>query len=54
MKEGTLWLTQQVMAELFLTTTQNISQHILNVIESGELAKEATVKNFFTVRQETV
>lgn len=29
----TVWLTQQLMAELFQTTQQNISLHILNVYE---------------------
>ncbi len=48
----TVWLTQPLMAELFQTTQQNISQHILNIYEEGELAPEATHKKFLSVRLE--
>jgi hypothetical protein len=41
-----------MMAELFHTTQQNISQHIQNVYEEGELEPEATHKKFLSVRQE--
>ena len=51
-EEDTLWLTQQLIAELFGTTKQNVSLHIQNIIADGELAEQATVKNFLTVRQE--
>ena len=37
MQDESVWLTQQHMAELFQTTQQNISQHILNIDEEGEL-----------------
>ena len=40
------------MAELFQTTQQNISQHIRNIFEEGELASEATHKKFLSVRRE--
>jgi hypothetical protein len=40
------------MAELFQTTQQNISQHIRNVFEEGELTLEATHKKFLSVRRE--
>ena len=49
-EEDTLWLTQQTMAELFQTTKQNISLHIQNIVDTGELSKEATVKDFLTVQ----
>lgn len=48
----TVWLTQQLMAELFQTTVPNISMHIRNIFEEGELLPEATIKKFLTVRQE--
>lgn len=51
-EENTLWLTQQLIAELFGTTKQNVSLHIQNIISDGELAADATVKDFLTVRQE--
>jgi hypothetical protein len=52
LEDETLWLTQQKMAELFQTTQQNISQHIQNVFEEGELTPEATHKKFLSVRRE--
>ena len=48
----TVWLTQNLLAELYETTKQNISFHILNIYDEGELAPEATVKKYLTVRQE--
>jgi len=50
--DGTLWLTQQQMAELFQTSKQNISHHVRNIYAEGELAAEATVKNYLTVQRE--
>ncbi len=44
----TVWLNQNQMAELFLTTKQNVGQHIRNVFAEGELASESVVKDFFT------
>ncbi|MBC8206174.1 MAG: virulence RhuM family protein [Kiritimatiellales bacterium] len=52
LENETLWLTQPLMAELFQTSIPNISMHIRNIYEDGELAPEATVKKFLTVRQE--
>jgi len=52
LENETLWMTQQMMAELFQTTVPNISMHIRNIYEEGELAPEATVKKFLTVRLE--
>ena len=48
----TVWLNQQQMAELFQTTKQNVGQHIKDVFDEGELPREATVKDFFTVQKE--
>jgi hypothetical protein len=41
-----------MMADLFQTTIPNISMHIRNIFEEGELSPEATIKNFLTVRRE--
>ena len=43
-EDGTVWLTQAEMASLFLTTPQNITQHIKAVYDEGELQSEATCK----------
>lgn len=50
--DETLWLTQQMMGDLFQTTKNNISLHIKNIFSDGELTPEATVKDFLTVRHE--
>lgn len=50
--EETLWMTQQMMAELFQVSKQNIGQHIANVLQKGERQEDGTVKKFFTVRLE--
>lgn len=47
-----LWLTQKQLAEIYSTTKQNISQHIDNILNDGELDANRTVKDFLTVRQE--
>jgi hypothetical protein len=46
--DGTVWLTQLEMAELFDTSKQNISLHINNVLSEGELAGESVVKESLT------
>ncbi len=50
LENETVWLTQQLMAELFQTTQQNISLHFRNIYEEGELRPEATHKDFLSVR----
>jgi len=40
------------MAELFQTTKQNISLHIKNVFDEGELQENSTVKDYLTVQTE--
>ena len=51
-ENDTLWLTQQLIAELFDTTKQNVSSHIQNIFADGELSRQATVRDFLTVRRE--
>jgi len=52
LEEESVWLSQQQMAELFQTTKQNISLHINNVFEEGELEATSTVKESLTVQNE--
>lgn len=47
-KDGTAWLSQARLAELFATTKQNISLHIQNIFEEGELTKNSVVKDYLT------
>lgn len=48
----TLWLSQQQIADLFQTSRENITLHLRNIFEEGELSEEATRKDFLQVRQE--
>jgi len=48
----TLWLSQAGLAELYQTTKQNISLHIQNIYDEGELAEDSTVKEYLTVQNE--
>jgi len=52
LQNETVWLTQMQMAELFQTSKQNISLHINNVFEEGELLPDSTVKDSLTVQKE--
>jgi hypothetical protein len=49
---NTVWLTQAQMAELFQTTSQNITLHLKTIFEEGELVEEATCKDYLQVRPE--
>lgn len=51
-EDETVWLTQAQMTELFETTKQNVSLHIKNIFEEGELNEVSTVKDFLTVQNE--
>ena len=45
----TAWLSQSQMAELFQTTKQNISLHIKNVFDEGDLVAGSAVKDYLSV-----
>jgi hypothetical protein len=51
--EQTVWLTQLDMAELFDATKQNISLHLKNVFEDGELDADSVVKESLTTELDT-
>jgi hypothetical protein len=50
--QGTLWLTQAQMAELFQTTISNVIKHIGNILDEGELTSAATTESYSQVRRE--
>ena len=52
LENETVWLTQAAMAELFQTTPQNITLHLRNIYEEGELAEPGTCKDFLQVQDE--
>lgn len=51
--DGTVWLTQAEIAELFQTTPQNISLHVKAIYAEGELDPAATCKQYLQVRSES-
>ena len=48
----TVWLTQQQMAELFLTTKQNVSLHVNNIFKEDELTENSVVKESLTTAKD--
>jgi hypothetical protein len=44
----TVWLPQAGIAELFQTTKQNISLHVRNILDEGELRADSVVKEYLT------
>jgi hypothetical protein len=51
-EDGTIWLTQLEVAELFQTTKNNVSIRTRNIFAEGDLTPEATVKESLTVQNE--
>ncbi|MFA6570086.1 MAG: virulence RhuM family protein [Bacteroidota bacterium] len=48
----TVWLSQKMMAELFQSTPQNITIHLRNIYNEGELVEDSTCKDFLQVQKE--
>lgn len=47
--DDNIWMTQAVIAELYQTKPQNITQHIKNIYEDGELEENRTCKDYLQV-----
>lgn len=47
-EDDTIWLSQALMAELYQTSKQNISLHLRNLFEEGELDRAAVIKDYLT------
>ena len=43
-----IWMSQDVMANIYDTTKNNISMHLKNIFDEGELEKDSVVKKFLT------
>ena len=52
LENETVWMTQKAIAELYQTSPQNITLHIKNIYEEGELKEEATCKYYLQVQDE--
>ena len=51
-KDESVWLTQKGMADLFDCSADNVSLHLKNIYEDGELTEEATTEEFSVVQRE--
>jgi len=47
-RDGSVWMNQNQIAELFDTSKQSISYHIINILENNELDEKSVVKNYLT------
>lgn len=47
-KDGTVWLNQNQLAELFATSKQTVSYHIVNILKEKELYANSVVKEYLT------
>ena len=51
-KDETIWVTQRGMAELFDCSVDNISLHLKNIYQDGELQENATAEDFSVAQTE--
>ena len=51
-KDGKIWLNQQQMAELFATSKQVVSHHVVNILKEKELNQSSVVKQYLTTAAE--
>jgi hypothetical protein len=47
-KDGSIWMNQNQLAQLFDTSKQNISLHIQNIIKEWEISQDSVVKDYLT------
>ncbi len=47
-KDGNIWMNQNQLAELFDTSKQNISLHVINILKDNELSEKSVVKDYLT------
>lgn len=47
-KDGTVWMNQSQIAELFATSVPNISTHITKILKEKELEPDSVVKDYLT------
>ena len=52
-RDGSVWMNQNQLAELFDTSKPNISMHISNILKEGELQLDSVVKNYLTTASDS-
>ena len=45
-KDGSIWLNQNQLANLFDTSKQSISYHIINILNDNELDEKSVIQDF--------
>ena len=48
LEQDTIWLTQEQLVSLYQTSKANVSEHIKNIFEEGELERDSVVRKFRT------
>ncbi len=48
LEEGTIWLTQEQLVNLYQTSKSNVSEHIKNIFDENELDRDSVVRKFRT------
>ena len=51
-EDGTFWLTQKRMAELFNVNVSTTNEHLKSIFSTGELSEEGTIRKFRIVQNE--
>jgi hypothetical protein len=47
-KDGSVWMNQQQLAELFDTSIPNIGMHVSNILKESELEEKSVIKDYLT------
>jgi len=47
-KDGSVWMNQKQLSELFDTSVPNISLHVANILKEGELRQDSVIKEYLT------
>ena len=47
-RDGSVWMNQSQLAELFDTSIPNISMHISNILKDRELVRDSVIKEYLT------
>lgn len=50
--QGTVWLSQALITDLFQKDVRTVNGHLQNICEDGELDPWATIRRYRMVRQE--
>ncbi len=51
--DGTVWLTQKQLADLYQVSVQTVNGHLRNIYADGELLADRTIRKFRIVAQES-